>query len=50
MRKYVVSTTMESADWKNSTIIKDDVAGEVVRSCGTSPAATLLARTAASSR
>jgi dihydrofolate reductase len=31
MRKYVVSATMESADWNNSTLIKDDVLGEVGR-------------------
>jgi len=31
MPKYVVSTTMESADWNNSTIIKDDVAGQVAK-------------------
>ncbi len=31
MQKYVVSTTMESADWNNSTIIKDDVAGAVAK-------------------
>ncbi len=29
MPKYVVSTSMEKADWNNSTIIKDDVVGEV---------------------
>ena len=31
MPKYVVSTTMDSADWNNSTLIKDDVAGEVAK-------------------
>ena len=31
MRKYVVSATMENADWSNSTLIKDDVAGEVAK-------------------
>ena len=31
MPKYVVSSTMESADWNNSTLIKDDVAGEVAK-------------------
>lgn len=31
MPKYVVSTTLERADWNNSTIIKGDVAGEVRR-------------------
>jgi dihydrofolate reductase len=25
MRKYVFSSTLESADWNNSTIIRDDV-------------------------
>ena len=29
MPKYVVSTTMEAAEWNNSTLIKDDVAEEV---------------------
>ena len=29
MPKYVVSTTMEHADWNNSTVIADDVAGRV---------------------
>jgi dihydrofolate reductase len=31
MQKYVVSTTMDSADWNNSVLIKDDVAGEVAK-------------------
>jgi dihydrofolate reductase len=31
MRKYVVSTTMESADWNNSTIIADDVVGQIAK-------------------
>jgi dihydrofolate reductase len=29
--KYVVSTTLGALDWKNSTLIKDDVAGQVAR-------------------
>jgi dihydrofolate reductase len=29
--KYVVSTTLGSADWQNSTIIKGDIAAEVAR-------------------
>jgi dihydrofolate reductase len=29
MPKYVVSTTLEQADWNNSTIIADDVAGRI---------------------
>ena len=29
MPKYVVSTTMDSADWNNSTVISGDVAEEV---------------------
>ena len=29
MRKYVVSTTLDSVDWEPSTLIKDDVAGAV---------------------
>src|SRR5690348_4274107 len=31
MAKYVVSTTLKSADWNNSTIIDGDVAAEVRR-------------------
>jgi dihydrofolate reductase len=31
MAKYVVSTTLQSADWNNSTIIAGDVAAEVRR-------------------
>jgi dihydrofolate reductase len=31
MPKYVVSRTMDSADWNNSTLIKDDVAGAVAK-------------------
>src|SRR3989440_12534925 len=31
MPKYVVSTTMEEADWSNSTLIKSDVAEEVAK-------------------
>jgi dihydrofolate reductase len=31
MPKYVVSTTLESAEWNNSTVISRDVAGEVAR-------------------
>ena len=31
MPKYVVSSTMESADWNNSTVIRDDVPGEVAK-------------------
>jgi dihydrofolate reductase len=27
--KYVVSTTLASADWQNSTLIKDDIAGQI---------------------
>jgi dihydrofolate reductase len=29
--KYVVSTTLEKAEWNNSTIIKEDVADEIAR-------------------
>jgi len=29
MRKYVVSTTMDTAEWDNSTVIKGDLAEEV---------------------
>jgi dihydrofolate reductase len=31
MPKYVVSRTLEQADWNNSTVIRDDVPGEVAR-------------------
>jgi dihydrofolate reductase len=31
MPKYVVSSTLESADWNNSTVITGDVAGEVAK-------------------
>jgi dihydrofolate reductase len=31
MPKYVVSNTLESADWKNSTVISGDVAEEVAK-------------------
>ncbi len=31
MPKYVVSTTLERADWNNSTILKGDLAGEVAK-------------------
>jgi dihydrofolate reductase len=31
MPKYVVSTTMEKADWNNSTVIKDDVPGQIAK-------------------
>lgn len=29
--KYVVSTTLDTLEWKNSTLFKDDVAGNVAR-------------------
>ena len=31
MPKYVVSNTLERADWSNSTIISGDIAGQVTR-------------------
>ncbi len=31
MRKYVVSTTLERADWNNSRVIKNNVVGELSR-------------------
>jgi len=31
MPKYVVSTTLQSAEWSNSTIINSDVTAEVAR-------------------
>jgi len=31
MRKYVFSSTLEKADWKNSTIVRGDAATEVAR-------------------
>ena len=31
MPKYVVSSTLGAPSWKNSTVIKDDVAGEVAK-------------------
>jgi dihydrofolate reductase len=31
MPKFVVSTTLERADWNNSTLIRDDVVAEVAR-------------------
>jgi dihydrofolate reductase len=29
MAKYVVSTTLEDPDWNNTTVIKDDIAGQI---------------------
>jgi dihydrofolate reductase len=31
MPKYVISTTLEEAEWNNSTLISNDVAGEVAK-------------------
>jgi dihydrofolate reductase len=31
MRKYVVSSTLQKADWKNSVLLRGDVAAEVAR-------------------
>ncbi|HEY0603506.1 MAG TPA: dihydrofolate reductase family protein [Herpetosiphonaceae bacterium] len=31
VRKYVVSTTLDSAEWNNSTLIKDNVEEEIAR-------------------
>jgi dihydrofolate reductase len=31
MPKYVVSSTLDKADWNNSTLVRGDVAGEVAR-------------------
>lgn len=31
MPKYVVSATLKSADWTNSTIIRGDIAGEIAK-------------------
>jgi dihydrofolate reductase len=31
MRKYVFSSTLESADWTNATVVKDDVATTVAK-------------------
>jgi len=36
MPKYVVSSTLESADWNNSTVINGDVAEEVAKLSGNS--------------
>lgn len=31
VRKYVVSTTLDAADWNNSTLIKDNVVDQIAR-------------------
>jgi dihydrofolate reductase len=31
VRKYVVSTTLDKAEWNNSTLIKDDVVEEITK-------------------